>query len=236
MGFNRRIAMNKTILVIAAHSDDETLGCGGTIARHIAEGDLVHIVFLTDGVGSRSKDNPGAKDVEARKVASSAALMALGVTKSNTHVFSFPDNAIDSVSRLEVVKALEGVFDSVKPDVVYTHHSGDLNIDHRYAFEATMTACRPQPGSTVKEIYSFEVPSSTGWSGASFERHFQPQVFVDIKPFWSNKASALEAYKEEMREFPHARSVKAVRALAHFRGSQVGFEMAEAFVAERIIK
>ncbi|MDB4603795.1 PIG-L family deacetylase [bacterium] len=228
--------MNQNILVVAAHSDDEALGCGGTIAKHILKGDSVYVVFLTDGVSSRNADGSGATDAVARVSALKAALAVLGVEESNVTSFSFPDNALDSVPRLEVVKAVESVVSDIKPQVVYTHHPGDLNIDHRYAFEATMIACRPQPGSSVKEIYSYEVPSSTAWAGASYGRHFEPNLYVDIADYLNCKMKALTEYEEEMRIFPHARSKEALEHLARYRGSQVGLLAAEAFVVERIIK
>ena len=227
--------MKKNILVIAAHADDEALGCGGTIAKHIAKGDSVHVVFLTDGVGSRTSDQSCATDAAARSVSSLSALKVLGVTEDAITGFSFPDNAMDSVPRLEVVKAIESVISQVQPEVVYTHHAGDLNVDHRYAYEATMTACRPQPGFCVQEIYSYEVSSSTAWSGVSSGRHFVPTLYVNIAAFWEQKERALIAYQEEMRAFPHARSIEAIKALAIFRGSQVGAPAAEAFVVERIL-
>jgi LmbE family N-acetylglucosaminyl deacetylase len=227
--------MAKNILVVAAHSDDEALGCGGTIAKHIANGDSVHVVFLTDGVGSRTSNQGAATDAAARSVSSLSALKVLGVTEDAITGFSFPDNAMDSVPRLEVVKAIESVISQVQPEVVYTHHAGDLNVDHRYAYEATMTACRPQPGFCVQEIYSYEVSSSTAWSGASSGRDFVPTLYVDIESHLEQKIKALKAYHEEMRDYPHARSIEALEALATFRGSQVGVEAAEAFVVERQI-
>lgn len=228
--------MKQKILVVAAHSDDETLGCGGTIAKHVAKGNAVHVVFLTDGVGSRNEDCSGATNVVARVSASKAALSVLGVSELNVTSFSFPDNALDAVPRLEVVKALESVVSTFEPNVVYTNHPGDLNIDHRYAYESTMTACRPQPGSSVKEIYSYEVPSSTAWLGASYGRHFEPNLYVDITDYFNCKMKALTEYEEEMRIFPHARSKEALEHLARYRGSQVGLLAAEAFVVERIVK
>jgi LmbE family N-acetylglucosaminyl deacetylase len=228
--------IQRNILVIAAHADDEALGCGGTIAKHSSRGDIVHLIFLTDGVGSRGEGSSvGAIDADARNTASIAALASLGILESNVTTFSFPDNAIDSLPRLEVVKAIESVISQVQPEVVYTHHAGDLNVDHRYAYEATMTACRPQPGFCVKEIYSYEVSSSTAWSGVSSGRHFVPTLYVNIAAFWEQKERALIAYQEEMRAFPHARSIEAIKALAIFRGSQVGAPAAEAFVVERIL-
>ncbi|MDA7539359.1 PIG-L family deacetylase [Akkermansiaceae bacterium] len=189
--------------------------------------------FLTVGVGSRNEDSAGATDAVARDFASIAALAVLGVSELNITSCSFPDNALDSVPRLEIARSIESVISDIKPDVVYTHHPGDLNIDHRYAYEATMTACRPQPESSVKEIYSYEVPSSTAWMGTSHGRHFTPNLDVEITDYLNCKMKALMEYEEEMRISPHARSKEALEHLARWRGSQVGLLAAEAFTVER---
>ena len=226
--------MNKKILVIAAHADDETLGCGGTIARHNSNGDSVHILFLSDGVSSRNGTNR-QKDTEVRRTASIQALQELGVSTVNIQFNNFPDNALDSLPRIEIARVIESTVAKLEPKTIYTHHAGDLNIDHRYAFEATMVACRPQPGQSVKAIYSYEVSSSTGWFGSSLEQAFAPNVYVDIEAYWPAKKAALCAYKAEMRKFPHARSIEAVEALITYRGTQVGLKKAEAFSLIRLL-
>lgn len=224
--------MKEKILIIAAHSDDEALGCGGSIAKHCAAGDDVAVIFMTDGVGSRQ----GSGDAESlhRNDASRRALEILGCT--NFERFDFPDNAMDRVSLLAITKKIEEFCDGWgTPSTVYTHHPQDLNIDHRIVHSAALTAFRPQPSASEqpRTILSFEVPSSTGWFGSA--PVFQPNYFSDITPYLQTKLLALEAYSEEMRPWPHARSLRAVEALAHTRGSTVGVEAAEAFVVERII-
>jgi len=224
--------MKEKILVIAAHSDDEALGCGGSIAKHCAKGHDVAVLFMTDGVGSRQ----GTGDAEARQRndASKRALEILGCTTFER--FDFPDNALDSVPLLTVTKKIEEFCNGWGiPSTVYTHHPQDLNIDHRIVHSATLVAFRPQPSASrlPGTILSFEVPSSTGWFGSA--PAFQPNYFSDITSHLSTKLLALEAYSEEMRPWPHARSLRAVEALAHTRGSAVGVEAAEAFVVERII-
>lgn len=219
------------VLVVAAHPDDEVLGCGGTIARHAASGDPVHLLFMADGIGSRDTlitDNEG---VARREKACQVAADALGVT-SVTHV-GFADNAMDNLPLLEVIKQVELVVDRIKPTTVYTHHASDLNVDHRLTHEAVMTACRPQPGESVRQIYTFEVLSSTEWQSPSQQNAFVPNRFVDTSAYQSEKRRALEAYEEEMRSFPHARSYEAVEALSRYRGASVGMPMAEAFVVMR---
>lgn len=225
--------MKKTILVVAAHADDEALGCGGTMRRHVDDGDQVFVLFLTNGVGSRSDaDNAAA---QRRLDAMKNALGILGV--SHYECRDFPDNAMDSVPLLEIVRAIDSFVRVIPPpDVVYTHHGGDLNIDHQITHRAVMTRFRPQPHDPgPSAILSFEVPSSTGWFGTSAQPPFVPNYFSDITTTLPHKLQALLAYEEEMRPWPHARSIRALEALAHTRGSLIGCEAAEALVIERMI-
>lgn len=223
--------MNKSVLVVVAHADDEVLGCGGTIARHVAEGDAVHVVFMADGVGSR-----GAGELnqhQRRNLARDEALKILGVLECNA--LEFPDNRMDSVPLLDIVQALEPIIEQVQPTRVYTHHHGDLNVDHRVTHQAVMTVCRPMPGSSVREVLTFEVMSSTEWAtpGAA---PFVPNAFVDVSDYLPKKLGALAAYEIEMRPAPHSRSVSHVEALARHRGNCVGLEATEAFEIVRLIE
>lgn len=223
--------MNKVILVVAAHTDDEALGCGGTIARHVAEGDAVHAVFMADGVNARS--NVAIGDLECRMEAARQAHEILGLQR--VEYLGLPDNCMDSLPLLHIVKALEAVIQSIAPQVIYTHHHGDLNIDHRITHSAVMTACRPLPGACVREIFSFEVLSSTEWS-TPHKDPFVPNVFVDISPYLEKKQQALLAYQHEMRHAPHSRSIEHSEYLARHRGHSVGVGAAEAFMAIRQIR
>lgn len=225
---------NKKVLIVAAHADDEILGCGGTMAKHTDAGDHVAVLFLTDGVGARGTGDADSQNVVLRDQAAERALAIVGAKLLKR--LNFPDNAMDSVSRIDVIQAVEKEISAYKPDTVYTHHGGDLNIDHRRALEAVMTACRPQPGTHIKAIYSFEVASSTGWQGMSLCNSFVPNHYVEITEQLERKMEALRAYEEEMRSFPHARSVEALEYQARWRGSQVGVAAAEAFVLERAIQ
>lgn len=220
----------KRILVVAAHPDDEALGCGGALAKHAAAGAEVAALFLTNGAGARSDASDA--QIAARRAAMEQAAEILGIRKLSQ--LDFPDNALDTVPLLEVAKAVESfASDFGLPDVVYTHHSGDLNVDHQIAHRAALTCFRPQPGRQVGEIRVFETLSSTGWFGSNRgESRFQPCLIVDIADFWECKKAALEAYTAEMRNWPHARSIGAVEALARHRGSVAGVEMAEAFGLE----
>ncbi len=219
-----------TVLVIAAHPDDEALGCGGALARHSRQGEDVHVLFLADGVTSR--DEAGEADVRERAAAAEAAARALGAKPPS--FAGMPDNKLDTVPLLDEVKAVEDALGETAPDVVYTHHGGDLNVDHRIVHQAALTACRPQPGSSVRAIYAFEVPSSTEWNDTP--EVFIPNRFVDISATLDAKMKALACYAGEMRPFPHPRSVEAIEALARWRGAAAGLEAAEAFhVIRRVV-
>lgn len=221
------------ILVIAAHADDEALGCGGAMARHARNGDDVAVLFMTDGV--RSRTGSGQVEAEVRGTAMKNALNVLGV--QSHRLLSFPDNSMDTVPLLSVCKGIESFCDHWgTPEIVYTHHDSDLNVDHRITRTAALTCFRPQPSMAGLpfRILSFEVLSSTNWFGHTWNP-FQPTYFVDITMTLETKLDALRAYAEEMRPWPHARSLASVEHLAHYRGSQVGLQAAEAFVVERMI-
>jgi N-acetylglucosamine malate deacetylase 1 len=223
----------KKILVVSAHPDDEVLGCGATIRKHVDAGDDVSVVFMADGIGSRRSINQ-EELIEKREKNSINACSIIGV--KNPFFFRLPDNRMDAEPFLDIVYILEEVINKFRPQIIYTHHGGDLNVDHRITHQAVITCCRPVPGSFVREIYSFEVPSSTEWSSPAMGGSFEPTVFVDISEYLEAKIQALKAYEGELLEFPHSRSFKAIEALARWRGASVGCLAAEAFRAERIVK
>lgn len=218
------------ILVLAAHPDDEVLGCGGTMARHAAAGDSVEVVFFTNGTGARGASGKAAKE---RAVAMRKALKILGA-KLLAH-FDFPDNQLDVIPTLHLAQALEKAVGNRTFDVVYTHHAGDLNVDHRKVHDATLTCFRPQPGPRqALRILSYEVLSSTGWGGTG-RPTFNPNVFIDISCHLATKERALACYSRELRPFPHARSLEALRSLATYRGAMNGLNPSEAFLLLREI-
>lgn len=225
-----------SVLVVAAHPDDEVLGCGATIARLVDEGDDVVVVILGEGETSRHPDRRSAdhEAVAALKQASQWAADVLGISEVVHR--DFPDNRFDSVALLDVVKAVEGVIDEVEPRVVFVQHGGDLNIDHQLTFRATLVATRSLPGSRVREVHAFEVPSSTDWSFQRFDPQFRPSYFVDVSATLDKKLQALDCYRDEMRPFPHPRSPEAVTAYATRWGSVIGCQAAEAFETIRMIK
>jgi len=223
--------MTKKILVVAAHADDEVLGCGGTIAKHNIEGDEVFLILMADGVSSRSYGD--SSQLEQRNFAAEEVAKILGIKK--IMYLGFPDNRMDTLSLLEINQSLEAHILEIRPEVIYTHHYGDLNVDHRITCQSVLTACRPMPGSSVREIYAFEVMSSTEWAPPHAEP-FLPSVFVDITKTYHLKMAALEKYDMEMRDYPHSRSLQHLDSLTKYRGGCVGVEAAEAFEAIRIIK
>lgn len=218
------------VLVVAAHADDEVLGCGGTIARHVSEGDTVHVVFVADGVTSRGA--AGQADLMSRQRAAENARNILGI--SSVMYLGLPDNRLDGLALLDIVQPLEVVISEFAPEIIYTHHHGDLNVDHRLVHQAVMTACRPVPESSIRQIFTFEVLSSTEWSSTGLAP-FSPNHYVDIAAFMETKIRALEAYALEMRTPPHSRSIEHARCLASHRGYCVGIDFAEGFAVVRSI-
>jgi LmbE family N-acetylglucosaminyl deacetylase len=220
------------ILAICAHPDDEVLGCGGTLARHAAAGDQVAVCFMTDGEAART--TVAADNALNRQLAAKAAASVLGVQIADFG--KFPDNRLDTIALLDLARHVEKLALEHQPDIVYTHHGGDLNVDHRLTFQAVLTAFRPLCASgAVESIISFEVSSSTEWSSPEIGLSFVPNHFVDISRTLDRKISAMECYRQEMRSPPHPRSANALRALAAWRGAASGIDAAEAFVLVRRI-
>lgn len=225
--------MTGRIAIIAAHPDDEVLGCGGTLARLANEGHQVHILLMADGESSRGgAEQPiDAGLLSARNMAAETACKILGC--ASVEALNLPDNRLDGMDRLDVIKQIEHFVERYQPSTVFTHHAGDVNIDHRVVHDAVIAACRPQPEHPVKELLFFEVPSSTEWRPPGSAITFAPNLFYDISTTFTLKLKALQVYESELRTFPHTRSLKAVESLAQWRGATVGVEAAEAFVLGR---
>lgn len=217
------------VLVVAAHPDDEVLGCGATLARHADQGDTAEIVVLGRGALSRE----GATLADADKLQRQACEAARILGASDVRILDLPDNRFDRLDLLDIVKRVEAEIHRVNPEVVYTHHAGDLNIDHRRTFEAVVTACRPLEGSGVRRLLSFEIPSSTEWQASTVPPGFLPNVFVDVTQTLERKLKAIGIYCGEIRSSPHPRSIEALTALACWRGASAGMKAAEAFVLVR---
>lgn len=230
----------RKVLVVAAHPDDEVLGCGGTMARLAHEEVEVHVLLMADGIGSRYPDGvlparsaAAQGDLSGRRSAASKAAEALRV--SSLEFGERPDNRLDTVALLDLAQDVERAVARHEPDLVLTHHAGDLNVDHRRIHEAVLTACRPQPRHCVRALAFFEVASSTEWQAPMSAPPFVPNWFVDVSDFLVARRRALEAYAHEMRSWPHARSYDAVDHLARWRGASAGVEAAEAFMLGRLL-
>ena len=226
--------MVNSIAVIAAHPDDEVLGCGGTIAKHAENGEEVNILILAEGETSRSEFKDNKLYISKLKEIARSSAKILGA--NSIELLDLPDNKLDSLTRLEVIKIIEKFIKKYNPQTIYTHHSGDVNLDHQIIHHAVVTASRPLPNSNIKNLFSFEVPSSTEWQTPTSSSFFQPNYFVSIKDQWEKKRKALEMYSLEMRDWPHPRSIKSLHMLSELRGSQVGIQKAEAFISLRQIK
>ncbi len=223
--------MNNNVLIIAAHPDDEILGCGGTIARLIDEGHYVYTMILGEGITSRDeKRNELARSDEIANLKKQIikANSVLGVIEVFT--CNFPDNRFDSVDLLDIVKEIEKIKNKVKPEIIFTHYKNDLNIDHQITNQAVLTAARPLKDEFVKEIYAFEVLSSTEWN---YPLTFSPNTFYDITDYIDKKLEAMKCYTSEIREYPHPRSLEGIKIKSQQRGLEVGCKHAEAFILQR---
>jgi len=235
------MAIKKNILVVAAHPDDEVLGCGATMAKHVAEGDHVTLVLVADGVTSRMYDptHPMArrKELSLNKQAISRrakeayhAAKVLGLGAKNVCLLNLADQRLDNYLLLDIVKHIEKIKRSIKPSVVYTHFWGDLNLDHQIVCRAVLTAFRPRPGEHHAEVLHFEIPESTYLSVPGMQRAFIPDHYVDVQKTFSLKLKALESYESERRQYPDFRSIKFIEKLGKKRGQEFKIGLAEAFV------
>lgn len=224
------------VLVVAAHPDDEILGVGGTIARHVANGDKAFALILGEGQTSRWTRRELASRGVVQELHKDTLRAGEIIGYTDVYLENLPDNRFDSIDLLDVVKCVEKYVQELKPDIIYTHHAHDLNIDHQVTSKAVLTATRPIGDYAVKEIYAFETVSSTEWDFGRSETAFIPTLYIDIEEYFDIKCRALEIYKSEMREFPHPRSLKMLEALAYVRGASIGRNYAEAFEVIRIVK
>jgi LmbE family N-acetylglucosaminyl deacetylase len=224
------------VLVVVAHPDDELLGCGGTAARLAREGHSVYMAILGEGITSRSgrREEADSAALKTLKECSQRVAALLGVKELSLH--GLPDNRFDSLPLLDVVKIVEGLIERWRPAAIYTHHGGDLNVDHQILSRAVLTATRPVEGHPVRELYMFEIASSTEWAFQQLSPVFKPNVFVDIEETLPLKLEGMRLYESEARMFPHPRSSDALTAIAQRWGSVVGRKAAEAFEAVRLIR
>lgn len=223
------------ILTIAAHPDDEVLGCGGTIARLTKEGHAVSIAVLGEGITSRYSRQEDADKKVVRDLQKRSHQVAKLLGVKDLQIFDLPDNRFDTVPLLDIVKILEGLIEKINPECIFTHHSSDLNFDHGLINRATLIATRPVGDTSVKTVLAYEVPSSTEWAFQTIQLDFHPNVFIDITGTLDTKLKAMQLYVGETRQYPHPRSSESLRAIACRWGSVSGLKSAEAFQLIRYI-
>jgi LmbE family N-acetylglucosaminyl deacetylase len=229
---------NKKIMIVVAHPDDELLGLGATMHRLITEYKVkTHVVILGEGITSRSEErdvNIWEKQLAIHRNNIKNAQKSIGY--HSISIYDFPDNRFDSIALLDIIKVIEKEKESFQPEVIFTHHGGDVNIDHQRTFESVITACRPMQDENVKTIITFETPSGTEWKSPSDPRHFLPNLFFSIsKNNIDAKIKGMESYEFERREYPHPRSPEALKIQAQRWGIMVGTNFAEAFCLVRSI-
>lgn len=229
---------NKRIMIVVAHPDDELLGLGATFHKLINEFNVqTHVIILGEGITSRS-DNRDVKvwkkELAIHRKNIKNAQLAIGY--HSTSIYDLPDNRFDSVALLDIVKIVEKEKKDFNPEVVFTHHGGDVNIDHQRTFEAVLTACRPMNDEKVRTIITFETPSGTEWRSPTDPRHFLPNLFFNVSENDVNaKIKGMESYEYERRKYPHPRSPEALMIQAQRWGVIVGTNLAEAFCLVRSI-
>ena len=218
------------VVVLAPHPDDETLGAGGTIARHVAEGDEVHLIFMTETYPPLWQEGEKPKrQAEAR--AASKALGAAGATFAG-----FPTMRLNTVPAIELAGYLIGRFRELSPEVVYAPPVGDVNQDHEAVFQAALVACRSLPGNTVRRFLSYEIPPTARFANPIDAARWLPNVYVDITAHIDRKLAAMKRYPSELRKPPHPRSLEGIRLYARERGLTLGIEYAEAFCLIRELR
>ena len=223
---------DKKILVVVAHPDDEVLGAGGTIHKLVKDHrSVIKVIILGEGLTSRSKERNTNLYKEELKIHKSNIIEAKNILGyQEVGIYDFPDNRFDTVPLISLIKTIENEKEVFSPDVILTHHYGDLNIDHQKTFEAVITACRPLKNETVQTIITFEIPSSTDWQMESNSKQFKPNLYLSLdKKNVESKVKAMEKYTYEKRNFPHPRSPKGISLLAEYRGMSIGENFAEAF-------
>lgn len=218
------------VVVVAAHPDDEILGAGATLARHSRAGDDVHAVVLAEGASSRYDEGM----VDELQAGGLAAAQHIGL--SSVRFEAFPDQRLDQIPLIDLTQHLEDLLFELKPGVIYTHFAGDVNADHGVVAQAVWTACRPYRLPSVRLIAAFETPSSTEWSSPIRGSDFRPNMFVDVTSTIDDKLSAMACYPSELRDYPHPRSLRALRERAAHWGSVVGAAAAEPFVILRDLR
>ena len=226
----------KKVLVVVAHPDDEILGVGGTINKLVRDYNCrVKVIILGEGITSRGeKDTNFENQLSIHKNNIIEAKKILGYQE--LAVYNLPDNRFDTIPLLDIIKIIEKEKEEFKPEVIFTHHLGDVNIDHQRTFEAVTVSTRPLESELVKTIICFETLSGTEWIPSSDPRKFSPNFYLEIKNNnLQSKIDAMNSYEFEKRKFPHPRSEEGIKTRAKMWGITIGKKYAEAFQVIRLI-
>lgn len=229
---------NKKILVVVAHPDDELLGLGASMNKLINEkGSVVRVIILGEGITSRSDNRDQKKwkkELMIHKKNIESARITIGY--ESVGVYDFPDNRFDTVALLDIIKVIEKEKEDFQPEIIFTHHGGDVNIDHQITFQAVITATRPMEDEKVRTIITFETPSGTEWIASSDPRKFNPNLFIEVsEENIEAKIKGMESYEFEKRRYPHPRSPEALKIKSQYLGLINGVSYAEAFYIIRHI-
>jgi LmbE family N-acetylglucosaminyl deacetylase len=223
------------ILIISAHPDDDILGVGGTASKLISSGNNVSVLFLGEGITGRYEEKELSLKDEIDSLKNNALDAGKIIGYNDISFENLPDNKFDSLNLLEIVKIIEEYMNKIKPEIIFTHHHGDLNIDHQITHNAVLTASRPMENSNLKKIFTFEVLSSTEWNHQTRNNIFIPNIYINISKTIDEKIKAMECYNSEIRKYPHPRSSEGIKILAQKRGLEAGLKFAEAFCLIRAI-
>ncbi len=218
------------VLVIAPHPDDEVLGCGGTIVKHVSGGDEVYLCIITKAYPPEWSES----EIKERRKEVLRVNKILSIKKA--YFLDLPTVKLDTIPQKELNEVIAQVINEVQPEIVYIPHGGDVNSDHRLVFGAAMVATRPKPTLSIRKVLCYEVLSETEWAAPFPKNAFIPNLWVDISGELETKLKAMSEYKSELKKFPHPRSLEAISALAKMRGTAAGVEAAEAFMLVREIR
>lgn len=213
------------VLVVVAHPDDETLGAGGTIRQLVDQGSQVDLLIASDGSSAQFGSDMAARNRRTTHLDNACEILGI----KRCFLLDFPDMRLDTVPHIELNKAIGKFTAQEHYDTILTHHPGDVNKDHEQVFNSVMVVARPVPGSSIRNLATFFVNSSTEWGAPFANGIFLPNLYVNIDKTIGHKLKALTSYEDELRDWPHPRSVEAVLARARTVGSEVGVDHAEAF-------
>lgn len=214
----------RKVVVVAPHPDDETLGCGGTLLRHIKEGDEVHWLVVT----SMSKAS-GFTEKQIKKRKNEMFKVFNAYNFSNIHELNFPPAALDTIPKGQLISAIAEVFTKIEPEIIYTVNRNDAHSDHELVYDSVMSSTKSFRYPFVKRVLAYETMSETEFGMKPEDGGFRPNVFINIEDYIEKKLSILEFYESEISDFPFPRSRVALKALAQLRGAQSNCHAAEAF-------